>query len=154
MDLLAAGEERVGAEEHERSEAEPSCNAVVFGTHDDSALRPLVMRLVRLCVDSVFRSGDGAVLGDLHREGQAVLDDQDLDHAVPDTIELDEQVLHLTLERKVIDSGFAASAVVAAELDLADNPRRRIKHRLAIADTQILDPAEVDPLHHLDETTM
>lgn len=36
----------MGAVERGRNETESSCNAIVLGTHDDSALRPLVMRLV------------------------------------------------------------------------------------------------------------
>lgn len=52
----------MGAVKQGRSETEPSCNAVVLGTHDGSALRPLVMRLL-ICAEGLDSVGSVARAG-------------------------------------------------------------------------------------------
>jgi hypothetical protein len=60
----------------------------------------------------------------------------------------------LLLKPEVRKGGFAARAVLPAELYLPDYPRGRGEGGFASAYPEILDPAEIELLHQFDETAL
>jgi len=84
---------------------------------------------------------------DGHLEGQAVLDLDAPDDAVAHCVQLGQQLAHLCLEGEVCLGDFRSRPVLAAELHLAHHPRRRVEHRLTVADDQVTNLAEIEFLH-------
>src|SRR5262249_7455725 len=89
---------------------------------------------------------------DEHAERQAVLDLEDRDRAGAQPVEVLEELHHLRLEQEVAGVALRPGAVLAPELDLADDPRLGVEDGVAVADGQALDAAEVDALHQLDQS--
>jgi len=60
----------------------------------------------------------------------------------------------LLLEPEVREGGFAPRTVLAANLELSNDPGRGLERGLACFDPQTLDPAEIQVLEQLDKATL
>jgi hypothetical protein len=90
-------------------------------------------------------------LGQDEAERQAVLHFQHVDAAVADLGQAAEQFYHLGFDHEVVQAAFGPGGVLTAELDLADDAGGRAEDRLAAADEEPLDAAEVELLQALDQ---
>lgn len=94
----------------------------------------------RLCFGPLLRRH-------LHAEGEPVFDLDQVDLTRGDPVELAEEVHHLCFEHEVLRARLGADTVVAAELHLAHDLRRRIEEGITLLDAEPLDAPEVDFLH-------
>jgi hypothetical protein len=62
-----------------------------------------------------------------------------------------EQVNDRSLDGEVGVADLPQARRLGPEPDLSDDTGRRIEHGLAVRDTERLDPAEPDALHHRDQ---
>lgn len=74
-----------------------------------------------------------------------------LDGAILQPGDLLEETLDGTPQREVTQARFRARAIIGIELHFDEDTWRRAELRLAIADLQFLDPAEVDGLEQPHE---
>ena len=87
----------------------------------------------------------------MHPEREAVLDGKHFNAGITHAVEAGEEFGDFLLESEVPAGGFGPGPIFAAELDFNDDTRCIIEIRITVADHEVFDPAEIDPLHQFDQ---
>lgn len=84
--------------------------------------------------------------GQEHPERKPVFDFDEFDVAVLEALQFLKKFPNLSLEQEVTAIEFRTGKVVPAELVISDNPRGGSELRLAVANMELFDSAEIEPL--------
>ncbi len=115
---------------------------------------PPCVQLVVQCLRVQVVTCSGCPFLDAHQERETVLDLEQADFSAAHLREVLQQRHDLLLEDEVILVALGPGTTLSAQLDLALDDRVRGEFRLAVADRNVSDAAEVDVLHQLDESPL